>query len=33
MSNLPSFSCINYEIWATEMKTKLWKVDLLNYGK
>jgi len=33
MSYLPSFSGINYEIWATEMKKILWKVYLLNYVK
>lgn len=31
MLDLPSFSHINYEIWAIEMKTVLCKVDLLNY--
>lgn len=31
MPNLHSFSGINYEIWEIEMKTILWKVDLLNY--
>lgn len=29
--NLPSFSSMNYEIWAHEMKTILWKVNLLDY--
>ena len=29
--NLPSFSGMNYEIWASEMKTLLWKVNLLDY--
>lgn len=29
--NLPSFSGMNYEIWANEMETVLWKVNLLDY--
>ena len=31
MPDLPMFSGMNYESWATEMKTILWKVDLLNF--
>jgi hypothetical protein len=31
MPNLPFFSGINYEPWATEMKKLLWLVDLLHY--
>jgi len=31
MPELPSFSGMNYEIWVNEMKTVLWKVNLLDY--
>lgn len=31
MPYLPFFSGMNYEIWANEMKTVLWKVNLLDY--
>jgi hypothetical protein len=31
MPNLPFFSGINYEPWATKMKKLLWLVDLLHY--
>ena len=31
MLNLPFFSGINYEPWATKMKKLLWLVDLLHY--
>ena len=33
MPDLPSFSGMNYEGWANEMKTVLWKVNLLDYVK
>ena len=33
MPNLPSFSGMNYEIWANEMKTLLCKVNFLDYVK
>ena len=33
MLDLPSFSGMNYESWANEMKTVLWKVNLLDYVK
>lgn len=31
MSDLPFFSGMNYEIWANEIKTVLWKVNLMDY--
>lgn len=31
MPDLPFFSGMNYESWTTEIKTVLWKLNLLNY--
>ena len=31
MPYLPYFSGMNYEIWANEMKTILWKINLMDY--
>ena len=33
MPNLPLFSGISYESWATEIKKLLWLVDLLHYDQ